>query len=450
MQNSEEFPVMPSERQALMMQLLQTALHAVDPFTAVTGHLKVDGDRLIVNEQVYHLDDYDRIIVVGAGKASAPMVQAVETTLRGRPLSGQVTVKDGYVAKTERVTLHEASHPIPDERGVEGARKIRDLLETAGKRDLVIAVISGGGSALLTMPVEGVTLGDKQALTDLLLRSGATINEINTVRKHLSQMKGGKLARIAYPAPVIALIMSDVVGNPLDVISSGPTSPDPTTYAGALEVLRRYRLLDKAPASVREYLERGARGEVEETPKPGDAVFATVQNVVVSSNFQAGDAAKELASSWEFNTLLMTSLLQGEAREVARVISAIAKEVVRSGNPVMRPACLIFGGETTVTVHGSGKGGRATELALAAAIEIDGLMDTAILVAATDGTDGPTDAAGASITGETIHRARSLGLDPYSFLENNDSYTFFDRLGTLIKTGPTNTNVNDLIFVLLF
>ena len=450
MQNSEEFPVMPSDRQALMMQLLQTVLHAVDPFTAVTRHLKVEGDRLVVNEQVYNLDDYDRIIVVGAGKASAPMVQAVETTLRDHPISGQVTVKDGYVAKTERVTLHEASHPIPDERGVEGARKIRDLLETAGERDLVIAVISGGGSALLTMPVEGVTLGDKQALTDLLLRSGATINEINTVRKHLSQMKGGKLARIAYPAPVIALIMSDVVGNPLDVISSGPTSPDPTTYADALEVLRRYKLLDKAPASAREYLERGARGEVEETPKPGDAVFATVQNVVVSSNFQAGDAAKQLASSWDFNTLLMTSLLQGEAREVARVIAAIAKEVVRSGNPAMRPACLIFGGETTVTVQGSGKGGRCTELALATAIEIDGLMDIAILVAATDGTDGPTDAAGASISGETMHRASELGLNPYAFLENNDSYTFFDRLGTLIKTGPTNTNVNDLIFVLLF
>jgi hydroxypyruvate reductase len=339
---------------------------------------------------------------------------------------------------------------VPDAAGLAGARQLAELATNAGPNDLVICPISGGGSALLTLPASGIELSDLQALTDQLLRSGATINELNTVRKHLSQIKGGGLARLAAPAAVVSLILSDVVGDPLDVIASGPTAPDPTTYADAWAVLEHHHLIDTAPQPITARLRAGLDGQVPETPKPHDAVFERVQNVIVGSNRLAAEAASAKAQELGFNTLLLSTYVEGEAREVARVAAALAKEVVRYGRPVARPACIVWGGETTVTVHGDGKGGRNQELALAAALALDGWQDIALAALATDGTDGPTDAAGAIVGGDTVARAREQGLVPINYLARNDSYRFFQDLGDLIITGPTQTNVNDLMFLFVF
>jgi hydroxypyruvate reductase len=324
-----------------------------------------------------------------------------------------------------------------------------DLLRTAGARDLVITVISGGGSALVDLPAENIDLAQLRELTDGLLRSGATINEMNAVRKHLSLVKGGGLARIASPARVVSLILSDVVGNPLDVIASGPTVPDTTTFRDAWRVLERYGLADSVPRPIANRLRAGMRGEVPETPKEGDPIFDRVQNVVVASNDLAAEAATARARELGFNSLLLSTFVEGEAREVGKLFAAIARELAAFGRPCPRPACIVAGGETTVTVRGGGKGGRNQELALSAAIKIAGVDDVMIVAAATDGSDGPTDAAGAIADGSTVARATDAGLDPADYLARNDSYSFFERLGDLIKTGPTNTNVNDLTFVYL-
>jgi glycerate 2-kinase len=285
--------------------------------------------------------------------------------------------------------------------------------------------------------VEGLDLDDLQELTDALLRSGATINELNTVRKHWSSFKGGNLARLAAPAAVVTLVLSDVVGDPLDVIASGPTVPDPTTTADAQEILDRYSIWPGRPVPF------------QKTPKPGDAVFERVHHVIVGSNRQAAVAALERARQLGFNGLLLSTYVEGEAREVARVAAALAKGVRSYGDPIPAPACLVWGGETTVTIRGDGKGGRNQELALAAALALEGWPGVMLVPLATDGTDGPTDAAGALVTGETVARARALGLDPLAALMANDSYTFFDELGDLIRIGPTGTNVNDLLFLLV-
>jgi hydroxypyruvate reductase len=333
------------------------------------------------------------------------------------------------------VRVIEAGHPVPDENSVRGAQAVAQLAEEATEEDLVICLISGGGSALLTRPGPELTLDDLQATTDALLRSGATINELNAVRKHMSGIKGGNLARLVAPAPLVTLILSDVIGDPLDVIASGPTVPDSSTVADAREMVDRYGV--EEPDGLRE------------TPKPGDEIFDSVQNVVVGSNRLAALAAVDEARSLGFEALLLGTYVEGEAREVAEVAAALAKGVRADGDPVAPPACLVWGGETTVTVRGEGKGGRNQELALAAALALDGWRDVLLMALATDGTDGPTDAAGATITGETMARAQELGLDARAALEANDSYAFFRRLGDLICTGPTGTNVNDLLFILV-
>jgi glycerate 2-kinase len=354
------------------------------------------------------------------------------------------------VAPTEVTTLTEAGHPIPDEAGVEGARAIAALLEDAHEDDLVVCLISGGGSALMTLPVDGVSLADMKALTDALLRRAATINEINTIRKHLDQLKGGNLAQLAAPATVVSLLLSDVVGNPLDVIASGPTVPDTSTFADAHGILERYGLLDEAPASVVEHLCRGMAGAIADTPKPGDPIFAQAQNVVVASNDLAARAAEQAAADQGLNPLVLSTYVEGEAREVAKVLVAVGREILASERPVRRPACVIVGGETTVTVRGDGKGGRNQEMALMAAISLEGIEDVNVVCLATDGTDGPTDASGALVDGTTVERGRALGLDPYDYLARNDAYLYFAPLNDLLLTGPTNTNVNDLAFVFVW
>jgi hydroxypyruvate reductase len=360
--------------------------------------------------------------------------------------------KDGasLIAHRSSFTVLEAGHPLPDQRGVDGARRMADLLAQTTEHDLVIALISGGGSALLTLPAPGVTIADMQALTRALLACGASINEINTLRKHLDQLKGGGLARMVHPAALATLVLSDVVGNPLDVIASGPTVPDPTTFADAYAILERYAIVDQIPESILARLRRGVAGEVDETLKPGDPRFDHIQNLVVGSGAQATGAALEAARAAGFNTLLLTTFIQGEAREVGRALAAVARELAATGQPIPRPACVVVGGETTVTLRGGGKGGRNQELALAAAADLAGLADVALVALATDGGDGPTNAAGAVATGATIERARALGLDPAASLAHNDSYSFFAALGDLLQPGPTQTNVNDLVFIFAF
>ncbi|MDR5695834.1 MAG: glycerate kinase [Armatimonadota bacterium] len=429
-------------------RILASALEAVDPERAIYRYLRREGDSLVIGEKTYNLRKIRRICIVGAGKATARMAKAMETILGDRIEEGVVVVKRGYTEVLERIQLVEAGHPLPDESGVKGAEAVLGILQKTGEEDLVICLISGGGSALLPAPAEGLTLEDKVRVTDLLLRAGATIQELNTVRKHLSRLKGGQLARAAAPAQVVSLILSDVIGNPLDVIASGPTVPDPTTYEDALRIVERYGLEDKVPPGVLQHLKKGQAGEIPETPKPKDPLFQRVQNLIVGSNELATLAASEEASRLGYRTLILSTFVEGEAREVGKVLGSIGKEILLAGRPLERPACILAGGETTVTVRGQGRGGRNQEVALGAALIIAGLPSLLVASFATDGTDGPTDAAGAFVEGTTIERALALGLDPHRHLANNDAYPFFAALSDLILTGPTNTNVNDLMLVL--
>jgi hydroxypyruvate reductase len=434
------------------LDLIRAALDAASPGRAVRRHFSLEKQILQVGEDAYDLAAADRLVVVGAGKAGAGMASAVEDILGDRIAAGWVNVRRGYepTAPLRRIHIHPAAHPLPDEDGLEGARHILKLVDSLGEGDLALVLLSGGASALLVQPVDGVSLSDLQGLTDALLRSGATIEEVNTVRKHLSQVKGGRLARriVSRGARAAVLVLSDVVGNPLHAIGSGPCAPDPTTFVDAWAVLRRYDLIDEIPPAAHAHLTRGRRCGADETPKPGDPLFEQVRHVIVGDNRAAAQAAVEQAEALGYNACLLTSYLEGEAREVGRFLASLGKEIARHGTPISRPACLVLGGETTVTVRGSGRGGRNQEVALGAALALDGWEGIEIVTLATDGTDGPTDAAGAIANGTTAARARALELDPVDHLARNDAYPLFAALGDLIVTGPTGTNVCDLAFVI--
>jgi glycerate 2-kinase len=437
--------VKPRLASELLEDVLASALAAVEPRSAVLRHLRVQDGLLLVPDRSYALDEFERVVVVGAGKASAPMAAAVEDLLAPfLPIEGGVTVRYGHTAPTRHVTIREAGHPVPDAAGIAATRSIVDLLMGTRERDLVICVISGGGSALLTLPAEPISLSDLQRTTDALLRCGASINEINIVRKHLDSVKGGGLARLAAPSQLLTLVLSDVVGNPLDAIASGPTVPDTSTFAEACRVFDRYALWQDLPASVTTRVRQAG----EDTPKPGDPIFEHTHTVVVGSNLLACQAAAAAATAEGLNALVLTTYVEGEAREAARVLAAVLREVDASGHPLRRPCCIVAGGETTVTLRGNGSGGRNQELALSAAFALRGVPNVLLASVGTDGNDGPTDAAGAWVDGTTLQRAKALGLDASAALANNDSYTFFDGLGDLIRTGPTNTNVNDVYLLL--
>jgi glycerate 2-kinase len=431
------------------LRIFRAALDAADPVEAVLRHVRVDGETLIVGKHRYRLDSFRHIYVIGAGKASAAMARAVERVLGKRISGGLINVKYGHTAKLKRIELNECGHPVPDERGIDGAKRISAIAERAGEGDLVVCLISGGGSALMPLPAPPIALEEKQAVTKLLLACGANIHEINSVRKHISLIKGGQLARLAHPATVISLLLSDVIGDDLDVIGSGPTAPDASTFLSARGILEKYGVFARTPLFVRERIEAGAAGEISETPKAGDAVFGRTRNVVVGSNRLAVDAAALEARSLGYHTLVLSTFIEGETRDVACVHTAIAKEISVAGRPVKRPACVISGGETTVTLRGEGMGGRNQEFALAGAIDLAGRENVVLLSGGTDGTDGPTDAAGAIVDGATSRRGVELGLDAKDYLARNDSYRFFDALGDLIKTGPTNTNVMDVRVLLV-
>ena len=420
------------------LQILQAAIRAGDVGPLVRHALDSED-----------LSRYRRVLVVGAGKASGAMAHALEQVLGDRVSEGLVVVKDGYTAPTRKIKLVEAGHPIPDERGLRAASEILALARSAGADDLLIVLISGGGSALTPCPPAPVTLEEERGLTRLLLATGANINELNAVRKHCSLFKGGRLAQAAIPAPVLALILSDVIGDPLDVIASGPTAPDQTSYADALAVLDRFGLRAEAPRAIVEHLERGVRGEIPETPKAGDPLFRRVQNRVIGNNSLVVDGALRAAEALGFHACLVAGSLQGEAREAAKELTRLGHSVRTSGKPVAPPACLVVGGETTVTIRGNGVGGRCQEFALASALAIQGMEDVLVLAAGTDGTDGPTDAAGGLADGNTITKAARRNLDARASLAANDSYRFFSDLGDLITTGPTNTNLLDLYLLLV-
>jgi glycerate 2-kinase len=416
--------------------ILMAALAAADPTAAVDKVLRGRDD----------LDRYERIFVVGAGKAGGTMARAAEHffTSRGARISaGCINVKDGDTAKTQLIELRHCGHPMPDERGLNGAKRIEAICGEAGENDLVLCLLSGGASSLLPYPAPPITLPEKQETTRLLLACGATIHEINAVRKHISAIKGGQLARLAAPARVLSLILSDVVGDDLDVIGSGPTAPDPSTFETAYAVLEKYELRERVPARVRERLRNGAT----ETPKADDPIFEHVENIIVGSNQQSLESAARQAKEMGYRTLILSSTIQGETQDVARMHAAIARQIRAQGQPVRPPACVISGGETTVTMsNGCGKGGRNQEFALAAALDIAGLEDTLILSAGTDGTDGPTDAAGAMADGATIARGH---LSADEALSGHDAYPFFADTGDLVITGATGTNVMDLHLILV-
>jgi glycerate 2-kinase len=431
------------------MEIFQAALGAVDPVEAILRYLKPAGNGFQIGEHRFDYQDYDRILVVGAGKAGAPMAKALEDLLGDRIAEGVIVVKEGHGLPLKHVRIHEASHPVPDERGIRGAEEILALADGAGERDLVLCVISGGGSALLVAPAEGVTLADKQEVTRLLLACGADIHDINTVRKHLSRAKGGGLARFAYPATVVSLILSDVVGDDLNVIASGPAVPDTSTFGDTRKSFSKYDIWHKLPQSVQTRIQQGLAGDIEDTPKAGDDVFRRCYSELVGTNIQALIAARKEAQRKGYQAIILSSTVEGEAREVVKMFTAFAKEVRNSANPIAAPACILCGGETTVTIQGNGKGGRNQEFALASAMIIEGMENIVVLSGGTDGTDGPTDAAGAIADGRTIARARARNLNPLDFLQRNDSYHFFQPLDDLIITGPTRTNVSDVYMVLV-
>lgn len=431
----------------------RAAIAAVEPERLVRESVVREDNLVRIKGTTFDLAGFEKVFLVAFGKAAAAMAGALAAILGERLTSGLVVVPGPGVKTVPKLETIEASHPIPDARSVEAARRALEITGKAGEKDLVFVCISGGGSSLLTLPAEGITLEKKRRLTHDLLRAGATVDELNTVRKHLSAIKGGRLAKAAFPATVVTLVLSDVVGDDLGTIASGPTHWDVSTFADARGVLERYGFWDSAPALVRARLEEGSRGEIEETLKEGDPVFARAHAFVVGDNMTALRAAKQEADKRGFETAFLSSSDTGEACKVAANYAAFLAEMACSAASLPRPLCLLAGGELTVTVKGRGRGGRNTEFVLASVVEmaknnLEGL-DWLILSLGTDGIDGPTDAAGAWADASTAGCARAMRLDPAAYLDDNDSYSFFKQTGYLIVTGPTGTNVMDLRVFLL-
>lgn len=432
------------------IKIFRACIEAVDPVRCVKRYLGLEKNELKVQGMAtFDLNSFDRIIVIGAGKASAGMAQGVEELLGNRISQGLVVVKYDHVMPLKYIEIIEAGHPTPDIQGAMAAEKIVALLKETNEQDLIISCISGGGSALLTLPGQGLELEDKQRVTEALLRAGADINEINTVRKHISGIKGGRLAKLCERSTVINLMISDVVGDDPGTIASGPFSIDPTTFEQARAVLERHGLLNKSQPRILDYIEKGCNGEIPETLKPGDPIFNNIHNKIIGSNITALYSGKEMALSLGYNSIILSSSITGDTSEAAAFHSAIAREIRSSGNPIAHPACVLSGGETTVRVTGGGKGGRNQQFALASLNAVSEIPDCSILSAGSDGTDGPTDAAGSIIDTSSLIRAKSMGLEPEDFLSESDSYNFFSKLGDLFKTGPTGVNVMDLRIILI-
>lgn len=420
------------------------AVAAVNPSTLIHNHLRWQYPYLIISGERIEHSSTKRLFVIGAGKAAALMAQTVEELLEDSISGGIVVTKHGHGLPLKRIKLYEAGHPIPDGGSVSATEEIVKLANQLTPDDTVLFLLSGGASSLLADYPEGSNLAEVQEVFGLLLKSGATIHEMNTVRKHISNVKGGQLTRQIYPARVYSLILSDVVGDDLEVIGSGPTVPDKTTFKDALEVLQKYDIINKAPAAVVQCIFEGCQGRKADTPKKGDPVFAYAYDEIIGSNRMALEAASKKAMELGYHPRIVTHTLQGEASKLGQLIAAEA-----IGYEGDLPACLLYGGESTVTIKGEGLGGRNMELALSAGTQIADHPNITILAAGTDGTDGPTDAAGAIVNATIMARAAATQVNPVHFLENNDSYTFFSKVDALLKTGPTQTNVMDLVVVLI-
>jgi glycerate-2-kinase len=419
----------------IVNQIFYSALRAVDPYLVIKKYL--EKIRLECREA-----KYNSFLIVGFGKASYPMAKGLDDFLFDLIDKGIIITKYGHGGSLKKIKTIEAGHPLPDENGLKGTEEIISLLKNADKNTLVLCLISGGGSALLVSPVNEISLEEKIGLTNTLLKTGADINELNAIRKHISKVKGGKLAEIAYPAKIVSFIISDVIGDKIETIASGPTSPDSTTYKDALDIIKRVGLMKKLPKSIIDFLHRGEQGFIPETPKEGNQIFSNVENIIISSNIDALMAARDKANEFGLYQMILSSEIRGEAKDVGRELASIALKTKR--NFTSFPRCLISGGEATVTVKGQGKGGRNMELALAFAMAIDGTNGITLLSAGTDGTDGPTEAAGAIVDSRTIARAKAIGLMPEAYLRENDSYNFFKKINGLFITGPTGTNVMDI------
>ena len=417
----------------LLIDSFKVAVGAADPLQIVPGHLPKPPK--------------GRTVVIGAGKAAGAMARAVDDNWPAdAPLDGVVITRYGHSAPTKRIRVVEAGHPVPDEHGEEAARAILALAQSLGEDDLLLALVSGGGSALLSLPVEGVSMADLKALTKQLLASGAPIQDMNTVRKHLSRIQGGRLAA-ATKARVLALVISDVTGDDPTHIASGPCSPDPTTFADAIEILERFGV--KAPESIARHLANGAKGATPETPKPGDAIFGRVENRVIATAHRSLMTAAAFFQGRGITPMVLGDSVTGEASEVAKVYGALARQVREHSHPFKPPVALISGGETTVTLRGKGRGGRCTEFLLSLAVDLAGLRDTWAIACDTDGIDGSEDNAGAVLMPEALVRAQAKGLSGKSLLADNDGYGFFSALDSLVVTGPTRTNVNDYRVILV-
>lgn len=433
-------PLIPSTQRKHLKQIFDKAIAAVSPEQAVATHLHLEGEQLLCGDQSYDLTDIEHIYVLGAGKGAAPMVVAVEKLLGDRISKGLVCVKYDHGLPTTRVEIAEASHPVPDTNGIATTARMLEMAEEAGQRDLIICVITGGASALTPSFSRAVTLAEVQELTGELLACGASIDEVNTVRKHISNFSGGRLAQAAAPAQVLSLIISDVIGDDLSIIASGPTSPDPSRYQDAVDILKKYRI--KAASSITSYLQKGLNEGVEETIKADNPIFQRVQNRLVATNAQALVAAKKEAESLGYR-VEMTPTMEGEARDVARKLIETARGLKGQG-----PICLIAGGETTVTLNGDGLGGRNQEMALAACLEIE-QDDIHCLFAGTDGSDGPTDAAGGFACPQTRAVMAAQDINGSHYLDHNDAYHFLVHTESLLKTGPTRTNVMDIAVIVI-
>lgn len=435
----------------ILIELVNKAIESADPSSKMRSRVRIDGERLKIGTHELDLSEVGKIIVVGGGKASGNMAEVIEEIFGDRITGGVVNVPKGTASeyRTGKIKLVEAGHPLPTGAGVKGAEEMISLVSDLEPHDLVVCLLSGGGSALITLPAEGISLDVLRETTQLLLKSGAMIQEVNAIRKHLSRIKGGQLTKAAHPARVITLLISDVVEDRLDTIASGPTYPDPMTFSDALAVIEKYGLIEKLPKNILNHLKKGAEKKVPETPKPREKYFLNTFYEIIASNADAIRAAMQVGKSHGFNVSTITKTMQGEAREVGAHLATIAKDVMAASKPVSRPALLISGGETTVTVKGEGIGGRNQELVLSAAIGISGLKNATVASFSTDGIDGPTDAAGAVADSFTLERAKHLKLDPELHLERNDSYSFFKGIGDLLITGPTRTNVMDLTCLIL-
>lgn len=428
----------------IIRNIFNESLPAVDPYKAVCRHSRYVLER-------YEKEKLNRLFIISFGKAAPSMARALADEAGNVLTSGIVITKYGHAGSqhfANTLAVYEAGHPIPDESGVRATREALNLLKQADDKTFAVFLISGGGSALLCRPYQGIALAQKQEATDLLLKAGADIQELNTVRKHISAVKGGRLAEIAYPAKMASLILSDVIGDHLDVIASGPTSPDTSTYADVIKIIKKYGLTARMPENIISLVTSGVQGRIPETPKKGTPVFSGLDNIIVASNAIAVEAAKKAAECSGYKTSVIYAALSGEASQAAKDLAKVAQD--RKNNlPKGEKVCLIAGGETTVMVKGNGKGGRNTEMALAFGIEIKGQSGITFLSAGTDGTDGPTDAAGAIVTGQMFSEASKQGLDPQDYLKRNDSYTFFKKINGLVMTGPTGTNVMDIQLILL-